>query len=398
MKTVIADKRWTKKYPEVGTGPVSTESCISEAFYERERERVFRRCWLNAGRVDYVPTPGDYFVQEIAVCNTSILVIRGRDEVIRGFHNVCSHRGNKLVRNHQGCRQALVCGFHNWTFDTTGALKSVTDEENFFDLDKSKLGLTPVHLDVWEGFIFINLADEPAETLQDYLGGVVDQLGGGHFDHHELTFQYQVSERSNWKNGLDAQNEIYHLPFQHKRSIPDFAVRKDGRYTRNQDFRIYKYHTVYASEVPEERKMGPLGEMTYRLGTLSNVNASKTRFRLPRIADFDFYTIFPNFCILLSKDQPSDNYITYNFWPLAVDKTLWNIKLHFVPAANASERFSQEFTKVLVRDVLYEDAAAHETIHEGLASRAKPFIHYQDEEIQIRYFHEVLERFCGEAA
>ena len=398
MKTVIADKRWTKKYPEVGTGPVSTESCISEAFYERERERVFRRCWLNVGRVDSVPGPGDYFVQEIAVCNTSILVICGRDEVIRGFHNVCSHRGNKLVRNHQGCRQALVCGFHNWTFDTTGALKSVTDEENFFDLDKSKLGLTPVHLDVWEGFIFINLAEEPAESLHDYLGGVVDQLGGGHFDHHELTFQYQVSERSNWKNGLDAQNEIYHLPFQHKRSIPDFSVRKDGRYTRNQDFRIYKYHTVYACEVPEERKMGPLGEMTYRLGTLSDVNASKTRFRLPRIGDFDFYTIFPNFCVLLSKDQPSDNYITYNFWPLAVDRTLWNIKLHFVPAVNASERFAQEFTKVLVRDVLYEDAAAHETIHEGLASRAKNFIHYQDEEIQIRYFHEVLERFCGGAA
>ena len=138
--------------------------------------------------------------------------------------------------------------------------------------------------------------------------------------------------------------------------------------------------------------------MTYRLGSLKDVNASKTQFRLPRIGDFDFYTIFPNFCILLSKDQPSDNYITYNFWPLAVDRTQWNIKLHFVPAANASERFAQEFTKVLVRDVLYEDAAAHETIHEGLSSRAKNIIHYQDEEIQIRYFHEVLERFCAESA
>ncbi|NNL86476.1 MAG: Rieske 2Fe-2S domain-containing protein, partial [Myxococcales bacterium] len=97
MKTVIADKRWTKKYPHVGTGPVSTEPCISPEFFELERERVFKRCWLNVGRVGDIPNPGDYFVQDVAVCNTSIVVVRGRDGEVRAFHNVCSHRGNKVV-------------------------------------------------------------------------------------------------------------------------------------------------------------------------------------------------------------------------------------------------------------------------------------------------------------
>ena len=272
------------------------------------------------------------------------------------------------------------------------------DEENFFDLDKSKLGLSAVHLDVWEGFIFIHLAEQPAETLTEYLGGVVDQLGGGHFEGLEKRFEYEVIEHSNWKIGLDAQNEIYHLPFQHRRTIPDFAVRKDGRFIRNQDFRIYNHHTVYSAEVPEERKSGDFEAMSYRLLSLSNGNGRARGHSLPRIGDFDFYTIFPNMCILLFRGIPSDNYITYNFWPQSVDKTQWRIKLHFLPPQSAAERIGQEYQKCLIRDVLYEDAIAHEAIHEGLATRAKKELYFQDEEIQIRYFHEVLERFCGVAA
>lgn len=393
MKTVIADKRWTQKYPQIGTGPVSAEPCVSPEFFEIERERVFRNCWLNVGRADDVPRPGDYFVQDIAVCNTSIVVVRGRDDELRAFHNVCSHRGNKVVRSERGNARVFVCGFHSWVYGTDGALKTITDEENFFDLDKCELGLSPVRLDTWEGFIFIHLGT-PTESLREYLGGVADQLGGGHFDRLEKTFEYHVSENTNWKNALDAQNEIYHLPFQHRRTIPDFAVRKNGQFIRTQDFRIYGRHTVWASEVPDERKAGPLEEMSYRFGGPSTPGEATTH-SLPRIGDFDFYTIFPNMCIILSRGFPSDNYITYNFWPLAVDQTLWKIKMHFVPARNAGERLAQEYTKCLVRDVLYEDAAAHEAIHQGLSSGVKPFLHLQDDEIQIRYFHEVLERSCG---
>ena len=163
---VIADKRWVKKYPEVGTGPVSAEPCISPEYFELERERVFRRTWLYVGRMEAIPKPGDYFVQDLAVCQASILVIRGTDKVIRAFHNVCSHRGNKLVWDDQGsCPGVLSCGFHSWTYDTTGRLTWVADEENFFDLDKSEHGLTPVATEVWQGFIFINLAANPQESL-----------------------------------------------------------------------------------------------------------------------------------------------------------------------------------------------------------------------------------------
>ncbi len=392
MQTVIADKRWAAKYPEIGTGPVSAEPLVSQEYFELERERVFRRAWLNVGRVDEIPKPGDYIAKDLAVCNASILIIRGKDGVVRGFHNVCSHRGNKLVWDKQGsCRGTLACGFHAWAYNAKGELTFVPDEDNFFNLNKCELGLSPVHTDVWEGFIFINLDTQPNETLKQYLGGVDEQLAGGAFDKLKLTFAYKVDERANWKIALDAQNELYHLPFQHRRTIPQFCVLKDKKYARLMDVRLYNHHCVYASEPPDDR----VGPPTERVA--AKLCVARSEHRLPRIGPFDFYTIFPNFVMLLFRGVSQDFYMTYNFWPTAVDRTEWDIKLYFCPAENAGQRTSQEYFKCLLRDVLQEDATAHEQIHLGLVSRAKRELHFQDDEMQIRYFHKVLERFYAEA-
>ena len=390
MEMVIADKRWVKKYPEVGTGPVSAEPCISPEYFELERERVFRRTWLYVGRVEAIPEPGDYFVQDIAVCRASILVIRGTDRVIRAFHNVCSHRGNKLVWDDTGsCPGVLSCGFHSWTYDTTGRLTWVADEENFFDLDKSEHGLTPVATEVWQGFIFINLEANPQESLPHYLGGITQQLGTADFGQLVRAHAYSVNEKANWKVALDAQNELYHLPFQHRHTIPDSCTLKDGRFPRLLDVRLYHHHSVYSSRVPADRIPKPVESLAYRLVS------SDTERRLPLIGDFDFYTIFPNFALLLFRGVSQDYYLTYSFWPLAVDQTRWDISLYFPPAARASQRIGQEYMKCLLRDILHEDAFSHEQIQAGLASRAKKYLLLQDEEIQIRHFHRVLEGYVG---
>ena len=91
-----AEGSWTEHYPELGTGPVSYADSISPEFYELEREAIFERAWLNVGRVEQLPRNGSYFTKEIAAANTSIVVVRDGDEA-REFHNVCRHRGNKLV-------------------------------------------------------------------------------------------------------------------------------------------------------------------------------------------------------------------------------------------------------------------------------------------------------------
>src|SRR4029077_9813701 len=86
---------WTEHYPELGTEPVSYEDSISPEFYELEREAIFRRAWLQVGRVEQLARTGSFFTKEIVAANTSIIVVRDGDD-IRAFHNICRHRGNKL--------------------------------------------------------------------------------------------------------------------------------------------------------------------------------------------------------------------------------------------------------------------------------------------------------------
>ena len=110
MKTVMREKQWAEKYPDLGTSPLPTEPYIGEEHFARERDLVFRRTWINVGRVEEAPRAGDWFVREIAICKVSVLVIRGSDGVVRGFHNVCSHRSNKLVLDERGFARLVQRG------------------------------------------------------------------------------------------------------------------------------------------------------------------------------------------------------------------------------------------------------------------------------------------------
>ena len=80
-----AEGSWTAHYPELGTEPISYEDSISPEFYELEREAIFKRSWLNVGRVEQLPRKGSYFTKELAFANTSVVVVRGTDGTIRAF-------------------------------------------------------------------------------------------------------------------------------------------------------------------------------------------------------------------------------------------------------------------------------------------------------------------------
>ncbi len=102
-------KSWAQTYPELGTGPVLIEPCISPEYHALERERIFKQVWLNVGRVEEIPKAGDYLVKNIAAGEASVLVVRGKDGTIRAFHNMCSHRGNKVVWDGDGtCRGRMA--------------------------------------------------------------------------------------------------------------------------------------------------------------------------------------------------------------------------------------------------------------------------------------------------
>ena len=305
MKTVMANRRWIKEHPDLGTGPVPTETCTSPELFELERDRIFRRTWLNMGREEDLPEPGSYVVRDLAIANTSVLLVRGKDRKIRAFHNVCVHRGNRLVDNENGlCKGRFVCRFHSWAYDTAGQLTWVSDEANFYDIDKSALGLKPIAADLWEGFIFINLNPRPTETLAEYMAGMVQQIHGYPFDQQRLMCRYRVEEKANWKVILDAQNEVYHLPFLHI-TYPDFCPLNEQKFSRIQNFTRFGRHTAYSVELNLDHKMTPVESIAI------NANPRGGQVHPSMIGWFDFYTVFPNFCMLFL----AGTYVTYNIWP-----------------------------------------------------------------------------------
>ena len=387
----MQQEMWSAKYPDLGTSSLPTEPYLSEEYFALERERVFRRSWLQVGRVEDIQQAGDYFVREIAICNASVLVIRGSDGVVRGFHNVCSHRSNRLVAEERGsCHGPLFCRFHNWAYSDRGELVRVPDEEKFFGLDKRDHGLTPVDIDIWAGFIFVHLTPDPAETLRDYLGGVADRLDGCPFDRMKLSQVYTVEERANWKVVLDAQNEVYHLPYQHRWTLGDAFAKNDTGNCRLKEVILYDYHSFWSIDYRSFQNLKPLKI------TLFSGDDDAGAFKVPNmIGDLDHYLLFPNGIISLFNIGRWMGCITYMLWPVAVDRTVWEIRMHFSTPETLRQRLQQEYFKCMIRDSLQEDTVVHESVYAGITSRVRTRLILQDDELPIRHFHQVLGNYAG---
>lgn len=401
MSNSTDGKRWARAYPELGTGPVAIEPCISREYFELERERVFKRAWLNVGRVEEIPQVGDFLVRDLAVCQTSIVVARGRDGQIRGFHNMCSHRGNKLVWDSKGNCRRMTCKFHGWTYDTAGKLVGVPDEANFFDLNKAEHGLTPVATDVWQGFIFINVDPNPKETLHEFLGEVVEQLKGYPFDKFAFGYGYKGNLECNWKIAVDSQQEGYHAPYLHRRTLGDICIIPGNPFMHALDIKFFGPHRMLS--LPGNMAHAPSASeaLAHRfgwsikredLGFLDRNNLPKgiNPRRDPNWL-FDIYLIFPNFWLAPFNGA----FQTHNFWPISHDRMYQEIKMYVIPPRTAGEHFSVEFAKCVNRDTWLEDFSTLENTQQVLGSGAKKHFILQDEEVCLRHFYKILGQWTG---
>jgi Rieske 2Fe-2S family protein len=128
--------------------------------YSREQDRIFGQMWTCVGRADALPTPGDF--QTVELAGESVLIVRGRDDILRAFLNVCRHRGARLCLDPCGSTgSAIQCPYHAWSYALDGRLIGVPNLAREEFLDREQLGLVAVHLEVWEGLIWLSLADDP---------------------------------------------------------------------------------------------------------------------------------------------------------------------------------------------------------------------------------------------
>jgi phenylpropionate dioxygenase-like ring-hydroxylating dioxygenase large terminal subunit len=170
-----ASGHWTDAYPALGRGPVSLEDCVSPEFYEKEREHVFSKTWLYVGRVERVPHKGSYFTRELRFLNTSIIIVRGKDDVIRAFHNICPHRGKQDAVGGRSLRRggwprAIAVLPLSWLAVQAGRARCIRPPARIcYSTSTLTVCRVPaIQCEVWEGFIFVNLNPhntEPAALL-----------------------------------------------------------------------------------------------------------------------------------------------------------------------------------------------------------------------------------------
>jgi phenylpropionate dioxygenase-like ring-hydroxylating dioxygenase large terminal subunit len=198
------------KQPPVdnGTECYSKEGYFSRDYMAREWDKVWTRSWLIAGVTADLPTVGDYFLFDIR--EESIIVTR-TDDGIKAFYNVCSHRGSRLVFEQRGNKKVFVCPFHSWSFHNNGELRRITDEETFQpEVIAHRPGLTPVACAEHAGIIFINMDDNP-QPLQDMIGLPEGYLETYRIDQMKVVRHVRSEWGSNWKVGVEAFYESYHL-------------------------------------------------------------------------------------------------------------------------------------------------------------------------------------------
>lgn len=330
---VDLSRRWSTVYPKLGTEPVPTEPCISPEYFELERERVFKKVWLYVGRVEEIPNPGNYLMKELPSARTSVVIVRRKDETIRAFHNICSHRGNKLVWESVGtCRGYFFCKFHGWTYDSQGQLVNVPDEEMFNDFRKSEHGLISVTADVWEGFIFINVDPHPAQTLSQYLGKLGTRLSGFPYSQMTASYAYRAELKCNWKIALDAFSEAYHVNSVHRNSYPDTFTGKNNLMCHLPEVKFYGPHRSCVVYGNPDHKLSPVAALAYRFGESGTTRTAAMDQLPPRVNTnrapefaFDIDGIFPNLLLHILPGM----WFTHQFWPLAVDRTLWEGKAYW---------------------------------------------------------------------
>src|SRR5437899_9867352 len=128
--------------------------------FAQEQSEISSKQWLLVGHQSQIAKPGDYFLAQIA--GESLIVVRDQTSGIRGFYNVCRHRGTRLKEDACGHASAIQCPYHAWTYGLDGRLIGAPHMDEVPGFDKADYSLHAVKLALWEGFIFVSLADAPA--------------------------------------------------------------------------------------------------------------------------------------------------------------------------------------------------------------------------------------------
>ena len=318
----------------------------SEAFYQREVEQIFLKQWNFAGRLDEIPDSGDYM--SLDFCGESVIVIRGKDDVVRAFANVCRHRSARLLEGRGRCR-TIVCPYHSWVYDLDGTLLRMKGMEQTAGFDPAENGLIPLQVESWAGFLFVSFANDVMPP-EEHLGDMAEQYASYRFADMLCVRRRSYDLKCNWKLYIENAMEDYHTATVHKDSIGNQDCVPVS--TKGQWAAIHLEAADTIAVLTEDNTTLP------HIENLSGLAAKGTYFSV----------IYPGTFFATHQDCM--------WWlqllPHAPDRTTVVIGSCFPRSSVAREDFAREVLKYYARwdKALPEDNAISERQQQGLNSRS----------------------------
>lgn len=307
---------------------------VDPGFHTLDREVLFSRTWQFVGHQNQFVGPGAY--RSATVARNPLVVVRGKDGVIRAFYNVCRHRGGPLVTDACGHTSMLKCHYHGWTYRLDGMLRGVPRFDRTELFDKKDYGLIPVRLENWRGLLFAVLDGDPP-PLSEMLDGIAERIAPLRLDALEFYRRDTYPVGCNWKVYVDNYLEGYHVPLVH----PELVKRLDYRTYTTETARWYSL---------QQSGFRPGGDGLYS-------GAEEQAF---------YYFIFPNTMLNILPGRLQVNVVE----PIEQDRCL----VHFDYFYSDTESF--EAKRTIQEDVDFSDRVQKEDseicqhVQRGLASRA----------------------------
>jgi len=182
--------------------------------YALELERIIYRNWILAGHQSQLPNPGNFKVFDVA--GESAIIVRGTDGALKGFANVCRHRGSLVCLDQAGHADKFACPYHGWTYDIDGKLIAARNMPEDFDM--AAHGLNPLSVDIIHGLIFVCFADTPP-SLEGARRDLAEPMAMFDSENLKVAAQKTYEIPANWKLAIENYQECYHCATAH----PEYA-------------------------------------------------------------------------------------------------------------------------------------------------------------------------------
>jgi phenylpropionate dioxygenase-like ring-hydroxylating dioxygenase large terminal subunit len=401
--------------PDLGTAIIPAARYTSPEFMALEWERMWTKVWLLGGREEVIPEPGDWLTHEVG--RESFIFARQPDRSIRGFFNVCPHRGNRIcAKDSVGAAHSFKCSYHHWEWETDGRLANIPDIETFPQLTRDcALHLRQVRVETWGGFFWFTM-NAQAEPLREYLGVVPDHLACYGFERQKLIDWKTIEWDCNWKTSVDAFNETYHVQGIHPELLSwldDWNVQIDCLGKHN---RFLVPFTSPSPRHPDQSNLSPemqgfaqlagvdpadyIGrprELRHAIQAAKRAQAASSIYPYrdlndDQLSDDYHYMIFPNvtmniyaetMLLFVSRPHPTDPnkmfYDLMNFAHLPEDAPY-----------QLPEHQTYRHGQISLGLVLDQDAHNLPRVQEGMQSMAYEGLILGNQELRIRHFHKTL--------